>query len=161
MKTILSIVSVMVITLALIALNLVSCGGGGGGGGVDNDQQPPPGGSGTGANGVTVFWYPYDVNIAVGSGNAVQETSDHGFAVAGSQSDIQGSSLLTPEVFLMKTDSQGAIQWKKRFAWTGEAQANAVRQTSDGGFIIVGQAKMSSGTTNVYLLKTDAGGTAS
>jgi hypothetical protein len=148
----------MVFTFALIALNLVSCGGGGGGGGdVANDQQPPPGGGGTGANDVPVFWYPYDVNIAMGSGNAVQETSDHGFIVAGSQAP----DFTTPnDVLLMKTDSKGIVQWKKRFPWTGGAQANAVRQTSDGGFIIAGQAKMSAGTTNVYLIKADAAGTA-
>jgi hypothetical protein len=161
MKTILSIVSVMVITLALIALNLVSCGGGGGGGDVENDQPPPPAGSGTGSNGVIVFWYPFDTNIAFGQGNAVQETSDHGFVVAGFQADFQQNYSATPhDVFLMKTDSKGTVAWKKRFAWTGGAEAKAVRQTSDGGFIVTGQTITTNNYHRVYLLKTDAAGNA-
>ena len=157
MKAILSIVSVMVITLAFISLNLVSCGGGGGGG-VDNDQQPTPGGSGTGANGIPVFWYSYDANTGVvGGGSAVQETRDNGFIVAGSQApDFTSPS----DVFLMKTDSQGTVQWKNRFAWTGGVQAKAVRQTSDDGFIVTGQTFTTNNSHRVYLLKTDAAGNA-
>jgi hypothetical protein len=138
---------------ASVFLYLVSCGGGGGGG--VEQQSQPPGGIGIGAGGVTIFWYPYDTNIAIGQGNAVQETSDHGFIVAGNQAP---DFFLPNDVFLMKTDSTGAVQWKKRFAWAGGAEANSVRQANDGGYVVVGQAKMPAGSTNVYLLKTDATG---
>jgi hypothetical protein len=140
--------------VAAISSSFFSCGGGGGGS-VDQ-EPPPPGGTGTGANGAVIFWYPYDTNVAVGAGNAVQETVDHGFVVAGTQANDFSSP---GDVFLMKTDSTGAASWKKRFAWTGGALAYAVRQTSDEGYIVAGQAKMMpAGTTNVYLLKTDASG---
>src|SRR5512143_2568998 len=53
--------------------SFVSCGGGGGGGDGEQAPPPPPSGGGTGANGVAIFWYPFDTNAAVGAGNAVQE----------------------------------------------------------------------------------------
>jgi hypothetical protein len=141
---------------AAVSSSFVSCGGGGGGGDVE-ENTPPPGGGGTGANGVAIFWYPYDTNVAFGAGNAVQETSDHGFVVAGSQANDFSSP---GDVFLMKTDSKGTAEWKKRFAWTGGAVANAVRQTSDGGYIVVGQTGTQAGDRRVYALKTDASGNA-
>jgi hypothetical protein len=134
--------------------SLLSCGGGGGDGGFEQGP-PPPGGSGISPNGTVIFWYPYDTNVAFGAGKAVQETSDHGFIVAGGQAkDFSSPS----DVFLMKTDSEGAVQWKKRWAWAGGAIANAVRQTSDGGYIVVGETGAPTGNHRVYALKTDASG---
>ncbi len=140
---------------ALASLYIASCGGGGGGGNDIAVDQGPPSGVGTGADSATIFWYPYDANIAVGAGTSVQETSDHGFVVAGSQSSNFSSPL---DVFLMKTDAKGATQWKKRIAETGSATANAIRETSDGGYIAAGRAKTAAGDDDVYLLKIDASG---
>ncbi len=140
---------------ALASLYIASCGGGGGGGNDIAVDQGPPSGVGTGADSATIFWYPYDANIAVGGGTSVQETSDHGFIVAGSQSSDFSSPL---DVFLMKTDAKGATQWKKRIAETGSATANAIRETSDGGYIAAGRAKTAAGGDDVYLLKIDASG---
>jgi hypothetical protein len=86
----------------------------------------------------------------------VRETSDGGFVVAGSQSPLSTPVI---DVFLMKTDGSGTAQWKKRFAWPGGAQAFGVRQTADGGYIVVG-GTLTSGNRDVYLLKTDASGNA-
>ena len=152
MKRVIVVIVAILSLMVLISLYLVSCGGGGGGNGVEQ-QPPPPGGAGIGADGVAIFWYPYDTNIDIGAGNSVQETSDHGFVVAGYQAADFSSA---HDVFLMKTDSRGTALWKRRFAWTGGAEANSVRQTSDGGYLVAGQAKMSTGNTNVYVLKTDA-----
>lgn len=149
-------VLLLAITGMSMIMYLASCGGGGGGG--YSSSLPPPSGAGTGANGVAVFWYPYDTNIAMGTGNAVRETSDHGFVVAGSQSSMQSSS--PHDVFLMKTDAKGAAAWKQRFPWPGGADATAVRQTSDSGYIITGQTNTQGSSHRVYVLKTDAGGNA-
>jgi hypothetical protein len=158
MKSVHAVMFLIVFTVvAAISSSFFSCGGGGGGGSVDQ-EPPPPGGTGTGANGVVIFWYPYDTNVAVGAGNAVQETIDHGFVVAGTQANDFSSP---GDVFLMKTDSTGAPSWKKRFAVTGGGMANAVRQTGDGGYIVVGETGTQTGNRRVYALKTDASGNAS
>ncbi len=157
MKSIHLVIFLILITLVAVASSsFLSCGGGGGGDG-EAPPPPPPSGGGTGADGVVIFWYPFDTNEAVGAGNAVQETSDHGFVVAGTEANNFSSS---SDVFLMKTDSNGAAQWKKRFAWTGGALANAVRQTSDGGSIVVGETGAQTGNRRVYALKADASGNA-
>jgi hypothetical protein len=157
MKSVHAVILLIVFTVvAAISSSFFSCGGGGGGGGVDQ-APPPPSGTGTGANGVVIFWYPYDTNVAVGAGNAVQETSDHGFIVAGTQANDFSSP---GDVFLMKTDTTGAASWKKRFAVAGGGMANAVQQTSDGGYIVVGETGTQTGNHHVYALKTDASGNA-
>ncbi len=152
MKRILVVIFSLIAVVVLTSSYLASCGGGGGGDG--EGQQPPPGGSGTGADGVKIFWYSYDSNIAFGMGGSARETGDHGFIVAGSQS----SNFSCTDVFVMKTDSAGTVQWKRRIAETGCSMAHDARQTSDGGYIITGRIKTAAGDTDVYLLKIDASG---
>ena len=68
------------ILLGLVSLVITGCGGGGGGnGGVDTDE-PFAGDSGTGADGIAVFWKYFG---GIGSGNAVEQTTDGGFIFAG------------------------------------------------------------------------------
>src|SRR5512147_791540 len=133
-----------ILLVALTSLYFVSCGAGGRGDDIegDVDQGPPPGGVGTGADSIITFWFPHDRNIALGGGNAVLETGDHGFIVVGAQS----SDFSCPDVFIMKTDSAGTAQWKKRIAAEkGCSMANAIRETSDGGYIVAGQVKTAAG----------------
>jgi len=150
MKTILSIVCVMVVTMLLIALNLVSCGGGGGGG--DDDQEPPA--SGTGAGGVTTFWLHY--GTGGGGGQSVQETIDGGFIVAGYQTpDI---ATVPTDWYVAKTDAGGNVQWQRTFGSTGRDMSSSVQQTTDGGYIVAGCFDCGANPRSFYLLKLDASG---
>lgn len=69
-------------------------------------------------------------------GTSVRQTSDHGyilFGVATNLTDYKYSWLL------IKTDSVGNVEWKKRYGneYSFESQ-NTVQQTSDGGYILCG-----------------------
>jgi hypothetical protein len=59
-------------------------------------------------------------------------------------------------VYLVKTDSLGNQQWYKTFGGTTNSKGNSVQQTSDGGFIIVGEC--SSDLGDIFFIKTDAEG---
>ncbi|MBS1777374.1 MAG: T9SS type A sorting domain-containing protein [Bacteroidetes bacterium] len=63
-------------------------------------------------------------------------------------------------VFLLKIDDTGRIEWSKEYGSSmGTAWGKRVRQTGDGGFIILGDAVGgSNGISNngVYLIKTDS-----
>lgn len=132
---------------ALVVAALIGCGGGGGGG-VDDDEQPPappPGGTGTGADGVPIFWRVFGYNVTGGGANALQQTSDAGFIAAG----VQGAP---GDLYIVKTDQNGVAQWERRIAIVGNTRAYAAHQISDG-YMIAGTA----GDT-VVLVKLDAAG---
>jgi hypothetical protein len=137
------------------ALALAACGGGGGGDGGDEDL-PPPGGSGTGADGVPIFWTVYEWNVAGGTAYALRQTADGGFVMAGFQQTGFSAGTL-PDLFVQKTDSLGVRQWARCIAWAGGGVARDVRQTADGGYIVAGTGGTWPDTT-IVLLKLNADG---
>jgi hypothetical protein len=138
------------------AAAMVACGGGGGGGGDVEPPPPPPGGTGTGAGGVPIFWTIYEWNVDAGSALTVRQTADGGFVAAGFQ--YTGFNFAQPpDFFIQKTSNLGVRQWSRRIPWTGGGFAYDVRQTADGGYIVVGSGGSGSGMT-IVLLKLNADG---
>jgi len=86
----------------------------------------------------------------------VQLTSDGGYIVTGvTESKGAGDG----DIWLIKTDSSGEMLWNKTFGGSGYEEAEAVLQTTDGGFIFVGFTEStSSGDQDLLLIKTDEDG---
>ncbi len=75
------------------------------------------------------------------------QTSDGGFALAGSIAQPTGGSLF----WLVKTDSNGNMQWNRSYGYPGAYQsASAVIQTADSGYALAGSPNL--------VVKTDADG---
>ncbi len=158
MKRIVVVIVSLLAAVLITSFYLASCSGGGGGGDGDGDGSHPS--SGTGADNVTIFWMHYGTGDGTGGGGgmSVQETSDHGFIVTGHESP---SSPVQPDVYVLKTDAQGAVQWQKRFGGAGRDIGQSVRQTADGGYIVAGCRDCEFGAENpknFYLLKLDSEG---
>ena len=86
---------------------------------------------------------------------SVQQTSDGGYIVAG----VTGSFGAGGDVFLLKTDASGNLQWAKTFGGSNYELAHSVQQTSDGGYIVAGFTySFGAGGADVFLLKVDADG---
>jgi hypothetical protein len=87
---------------------------------------------------------------------SVQQTSDGGYIVAGWTTSF-GADL--KDIFLIKTDANGNIQWAKTYGGTSRDEAYSVQQTSDGGYIVAGgTSSFGAGGDNFFLIKTDANG---
>jgi hypothetical protein len=86
------------------------------------------------------------------------QTSDGGYALAGDTSSFGAGN---SDFWLVKTDTDGNVQWNKTYAETDDDGATALVQTSDGGYALAGYG-LSYGAglpMDSFLVKTDANGT--
>jgi hypothetical protein len=87
---------------------------------------------------------------------SVQQTSDGGYILAGWTNSFGTGEW---DIFLIKTDAKGNVQWAKTYGGKGSEGASFVRQTADGGYIVVGTTNsFGEGELDIFLIKTDANG---
>jgi len=89
-------------------------------------------------------------NYSNGGSNSVQETTDKGYILTGSEGNL---------AFLIRTDSVGDTIWTKSFQGLNNyANGSFVQQTTDNGFIVAGSTHKFGAGDPVYLIKTDSNG---
>ncbi len=84
----------------------------------------------------------------------MQQTTDGGYIAAGFTESFGPDG----DVYLLKTDSQGNEQWSKTFGGDAWDYGWSVQQTTDGGYIVVGDTRSFRDEWDVYLIKTDPAG---
>ena len=90
-------------------------------------------------------------------GFAVQQTIDGGYIIAGYTNSFGAGS---SDVYLIKTEPNGTMQWQKTYGGSGTEYGSSVQQTSDGGYIITYWLGLFGGVSNdVYFIKTEPNGT--
>jgi len=90
-------------------------------------------------------------------GNSVQETHDGGYIITGYTYSYGSGTSGEPDLWLIKTDSNGDTSWTKTFGDNLHERGECVRETHDNGFIITGYAG-SSGNWDGWLIKTNSNG---
>jgi hypothetical protein len=108
------------------------------------------------ANGDTLWTKTYggtENDMATG----IQQTSDGGFILVGNSATLSAAGT---DVCLVRTDSSGNLLWAKNYGGAEADEGYAVLQTSDGGFIAVGNTLSISTdlTSDIFVIKTNAFG---
>ena len=87
----------------------------------------------------------------------MDQTSDGGYIIAGYK-----TILVAPyhhDLYLVKTSSDGTVQWERTYGEIGSDCGNSVRETADGGFITAGVMETPvQGGCDIYIVKTDGNG---
>ncbi|MBU0764581.1 MAG: hypothetical protein KJ607_07085 [Bacteroidetes bacterium] len=90
----------------------------------------------------------------------VQQTTDGGYIVTGEgiSTPLFGSGF--DDIFLIKTDAFGVVQWNKKYGGSDSDCGMALKQTSDGGYIVTGctYSFSSKDSANVFLMKVNSSG---
>jgi hypothetical protein len=86
-------------------------------------------------------------------GNAVQQISDGGYVIVGSTNSYNATFY---DIWLIKTDAAGNEEWNKTLDAGNLERGYSIKQTKDGGYIIVGiTEEYPYFLEDTWLLKTD------
>lgn len=105
--------------------------------------------------GDTLWTKSYGTNNQVYCINA-KETRDKGFVLVGNVGDASGGN---NDILIVKTDSNGNVNWSKIYIGSRNDEATSIKQTYDGGYIISGTTYSNSkGIPDMLLMKIDTNG---
>jgi len=102
-----------------------------------------------------VEWQKSYGGIGQDNAFAIQQTSDGGYIVAGyTQSFGPGHN----DVWILKLDSNGNIEWQKAYGGKFVDYVYAIEQTKDGGYIVAGETHSFGSRGDAWILKLDNNG---
>ncbi|MBS1654932.1 MAG: hypothetical protein JSU05_08815, partial [Bacteroidetes bacterium] len=124
-------------------------------------QSPPP-----------MQWANHYGGSSVDIAYVIKFTTDGGTIAAGYTSSKDGDVSPQPsrdywDLWVVKLDRCGVMQWEKSMGGTGYESARDIAQTDDGGFIVLGETNSTDGgvvagyggTKDIWLIKLSATGT--
>ncbi|MBN2621703.1 hypothetical protein JXB22_11530 [candidate division WOR-3 bacterium] len=95
------------------------------------------------------IWTKVHGNWSSEIGYAVEETTTHGYIIAGTCADsLNGSCIL-----LLKTDKYGDTVWVRKYWGLGQASGYAAVETADQGYLVAGESN-----NDLYLIKVNQSG---
>lgn len=118
------------------------------------------------SNGLDVFVYKIDTAGSIVWQNTystpvnesckyIEQTADGGFVLCGFQNDQYSSN----NIYVLKIDSVGGVQWDQSFGGTDNDYSDMIRQLPNGNYILTADTRsMGAGGYDVYLLLLDTAG---
>ncbi len=93
---------------------------------------------------------------------SICQTSDGGYIVVGVKEWTTKYGPLTSDIYILKLDSRGNIEWERTYGGRGYDEAYSVQQTADGGYIVAGSMQVFEGYklkgSEIYVLKLNSDG---
>src|SRR3989338_8694538 len=134
------------IIISLIMLTLISCEGGSEG--KKNSSAAPT---------ELAFWEKTYGETGYDYAYSIQQTSDGGYIMAGIGIDFDR---IDSDFLVLKLNSDGRIAWQKTYGGTKSDSASSIQQTSDEGYIVVGNTySFGTGSGDFWILKLNSYGT--
>lgn len=95
-------------------------------------------------------------------GHSIMLTPDGGFAIGG----VKELTPITSQMYLVKTNSQGELEWDRLFGSLGSDVGRSVALTPDGGYVLAGDFDINNAPDrtsliplyDMYLVKTNGNG---
>lgn len=87
--------------------------------------------------------------------NSIVVNSDGSYTLLGTKTTDNTS--MYEDLYYAKVSNDGVIQWEKQINLGNNQAGKCIKQTSDGGYIIVGST-MNKNNSDIFLLKTDDSG---
>ncbi len=89
-------------------------------------------------------------------GNAICQTADFGYIITGYTTSFGAGA---KDVYLIKTDSAGQLQWSKTYGGSGSDGGNFVYVLGNDGYLICGYTESyGHGENDIYLIRTNTSG---
>jgi hypothetical protein len=90
----------------------------------------------------------------IDGGSSMRQTADGGYIIIGTTMSFGAGNR---NIYLIRTDKFGDTIFVKTYGGTSTDEGNDVQQTTDGGFILVGNTEsFGAGSNDVYLIRTDS-----
>jgi hypothetical protein len=101
------------------------------------------------------FWKVYP-SLVEQSSKDIVATADGGYLIAG---EIRTANPGDSDVYLVKTNNVGIIQWTKQYGGAFPDYPNSMVATDDGNYMVVGYtSSYGAGNNDIWLLKINTGG---
>lgn len=102
-------------------------------------------------------WHKYYGGTGWDFGHSVCQTTDGGYVLGGRKENIL---LNTNEMYCVKIDNLGVIQWEYTYPKGIMSDANSLQQTADGGYVLLGTTTDTIGGVNsdMFLVKISQNG---
>lgn len=100
-------------------------------------------------------WYKTIGGLERDQAYCIEQTSDNGFIIIGSTFSFGNGGR---DIYLIKTNENGDTSFTKTYGGFNTDNAYSIKQTSDGGYILVGETisfDQGQNYYDVYLIKTD------
>ncbi len=118
--------------------------------------------------GLSLEWYHRYGGHATDEAFSIQPTSDSGYVLSGyaysSNGHVTGHNGMT-DCWIVKTNSNGVLQWQKSLGGSDDDQGSMVRSTTDGGYIVSSYASSNDsdvtdnhGLGDMWIVKLDSSG---
>jgi len=89
--------------------------------------------------------------------HSFQQTSDGGYIIAGNTSSFNTG--YDNDIWIFKLSSDGEIEWQKTYGGSEQEEARSIQQTTDGGYIIVGETRsFGAGENDIWIFKLSSDG---